>query len=502
MRFSVILLLFGLLPYNLNAIDCSLPDCTKTQLKNGIIWYHKTYSNLLGGPQNVNIVDIDFMDPHIYIKPVYKQSSSCERTSSMGMRTSAIAGINGGFFDGSNGCIPTGLLKIDNKVISYAVSYRPARSALGIKEDETIIFRKTDSSDSFPEAIHALGGMPNLVKDGNLYVTTSSEQADSIAGVNPRTAICRTSNNHFLMITVDGRASGRTGMTLDDLAQYLLWLGCSDGINLDGGGSTTMWVNTDGVVNYPSDGSERYVSNGLFVYYIENLPPVIEHEPVSSSDRKDIIISARVTDDYGLKAINLKFKNKTEKDFISRQMISKGDDLYEATISKDEIVDNIIQYYIAAWDGTLRTTLPVDAESNGNYYQILILDSTDAGVDVEDAIFDISFDDSSDSDAYLMDIKAEDSMIDGDLIDVYGSYDISDISEILDDSENNDIVLTDNINFDSLDDNIVLDVNSDIIIEDSNYPVDSFSYDSKINNDSANDVLVENASGCSCDYIE
>lgn len=129
MRLISYLLAFLLIPLHGSLIDCSWPDCTKRELKKGIIWYHKRYSNLLGGPQNINIVDIDISDPHIYIKPVYKQSSSCERTSSMGKRTSAVAGINGGFFDANNGCVPLGLLKIDNRVISYAVSYRPPRSA-------------------------------------------------------------------------------------------------------------------------------------------------------------------------------------------------------------------------------------------------------------------------------------------------------------------------------------------------------------------------------------
>ncbi|MCX7944788.1 MAG: phosphodiester glycosidase family protein [Deltaproteobacteria bacterium] len=363
---------FALFSSKGNSIDCTPPSCTKTELKKGVIWYHKTYSNLLGGPQDVNIIDIDNNDPHIVIKPVYKSSSSCERTSSMGKRTGALAGVNGGFFDSGSGCTPLGLLKIDNKVISYAVSYRPPRSAVGIALDKTIIFRRTGSNDPFPEAIHALGGMPNLVKDGKKYVTITEEQAESIAGLNPRTAICKTPNNHFLMITVDGRATNRTGMTLDDLAQYLLWLGCSDGINLDGGGSTTMWINQYGVVNHPSDGTERYVSNGLFVYYIDNLPPVIEHTPIKESAKMDIVIKARVTDDNGLKAVNLKFRNKGDISFVSRSMIDKGNDIFEGTIYTDEIKTDLIQYYIAAWDGTLRTVLPADAETNNVYFEISI----------------------------------------------------------------------------------------------------------------------------------
>ena len=516
MRFLLVLLVILLKGSLLYSIDCNPPDCTKVELKRGIIWYHKVYSNLLGGPQDVNILDIDNNDPHIYIKPVYKSSSSCERTSSMGSRTSAIAGINGGFFDSSNGCVPVGLLKIDNKVISYAVSYRPPRSALGIGFDKTILFRRTDSKDSFPEALHALGGMPNLVKDGKKYVTTSEEQADSIAGINPRTAICKTGSNHFLMITVDGRASGRTGMTLDDLAQYLLWLGCTDGINLDGGGSTTMWISTNGVVNHPSDGRERYVSNGLFVYYSENTPPVIVHQPVNESYMTDIVISAVVSDDTQLKAVNLKFKNITDSNFTSRPMMNKGNDIYEAVISRDEIKSDTIQYYIAAWDGELRTTYPIDAEYNNHYIAIKIIGELDGGYDI------ISEDSGAGTDIYPED---------------YISYDIVDATTLEDSNENvedvisadvpsEDLIVYDAIYGDggTVDSNsedtsmdIIGDVPQDSSMDttDTYLVTDAVSYEDTVNlerdvlsedlaglSDGKKEVVSsEESAGCSCTYI-
>ncbi len=486
------------------AIDCKPPYCTKVVLKEGIVWYHKIYSNLLGGPQNVNIIDIDNSNPHIIIKPVYKYSSGCEKTSSMGRRTLAIAGINGGFFDAQNGCAPLGLLKIDNKVISYAVSYRPPRSALGIQLDKTILFRRTDSKDPFPEAVHALGGMPNLVKDGYKYVTTTEEGADSIAGVNPRTAICKTPNNHFLMITIDGRATDKRGMSLDDLAQYLLWLGCSDGINLDGGGSTTMWINTEGVVNYPSDGSERYVSNGLFVYYNDNIPPVIEHTPIEKSQKTDILIRANVTDDTGLKAVNLKFKNIGDQDFISRQMINKGNNVYETIIYSDDIRSDLILYYIAAWDGEFRTLLPADAETKNHYFQIEILNVVDAGFDIErdifsmDTITDDVYMDYQDNDVEIVDTHYDSIAIQDESLgkDIDVLNDISNLdTHILDVEDSRDSYILDELAFDSsqrddsyIDYNIIYDI--EIGLDDS----------SKDENDFTSINIEE--TGCSCNLIE
>jgi len=63
-------------------------------------------------------------------------------------------------------------------------------------------------------------------------------------------------------------------MTLHELTFVAQMLGCKDAVNLDGGGSTTMYVkgqNEDGVVNYPCDNKqfdhkgERAVSNVVMI---------------------------------------------------------------------------------------------------------------------------------------------------------------------------------------------------------------------------------------------
>jgi exopolysaccharide biosynthesis protein len=54
-------------------------------------------------------------------------------------------------------------------------------------------------------------------------------------------------------------------MSLQELAEYLLSLGAVDAMNLDGGGSTTMYL--DGkVVNTPSDkDGERKIGDAIVV---------------------------------------------------------------------------------------------------------------------------------------------------------------------------------------------------------------------------------------------
>jgi exopolysaccharide biosynthesis protein len=71
----------------------------------------------------------------------------------------------------------------------------------------------------------------------------------------PRTAVA-IKDDKILLITVDGRNEKAAGMSLFELAGFLKWIKAGDAVNLDGGGSTTLWVRgyaEGGVVNHPSD---------------------------------------------------------------------------------------------------------------------------------------------------------------------------------------------------------------------------------------------------------
>jgi exopolysaccharide biosynthesis protein len=89
----------------------------------------------------------------------------------------------------------------------------------------------------------------------------------------PRSAICL-GKKEIWLIAVDGRHKEATGLNLNELSQFLLSCGCQHAINLDGGGSTTLFLNTNkfnGIVNHPSDNKkfdsegERPVANILFI---------------------------------------------------------------------------------------------------------------------------------------------------------------------------------------------------------------------------------------------
>jgi hypothetical protein len=111
-------------------------------------------------------------------------------------------------------------------------------------------------------------GVSQLVKNGVVNITWEQEKAGRpfVEMRHPRTAVAKLKDGRFLMMTVDGRQPGvSVGMSLQELAEYLFSLGATDAMNLDGGGSTTMFLNGR-VINTPSDkDGERKVSDAILV---------------------------------------------------------------------------------------------------------------------------------------------------------------------------------------------------------------------------------------------
>ena len=68
----------------------------------------------------------------------------------------------------------------------------------------------------------------------------------------------------MVFAVVDGRQEDSHGLTLTEFAELLVKFGVQNAINLDGGGSSALYVN-DGVVNSPSDGAERAVGSALIL---------------------------------------------------------------------------------------------------------------------------------------------------------------------------------------------------------------------------------------------
>lgn len=127
----------------------------------------------------------------------------------------------------------------------------------------------------WPDLVSAIGGGPQIVRDGVPVFRAGEEFLASQLGPRaPRTGVGQLRDGRIVLVAVDGRQPGYSvGLTNFQLAQALVRLGAVTGMALDGGGSTAIAF--DGaLLNRPSDGRERPVGNALmFLYTGVYVPP-------------------------------------------------------------------------------------------------------------------------------------------------------------------------------------------------------------------------------------
>lgn len=244
----------------------------------GIKWKSCLFTNkLFGYNQSINIVEVK-PRRKIHLNLGY-EVKTLKPTSDFGKSKNAVAALNGTFFDVKNGG-SVDFLKADNKIINgnrldkNGERAGHQKSAILFKQGKLSI-AKWDGSADWEKRLTS----QNIMVTGPLLILNEqTELLDTANSFNktrhPRTAIAITKNNRVLLITIDGRNENAAGMNLFELSNVLRWLKSKDGLNLDGGGSTTLWIKNqtpNGVVNYPSDNKkwdhegERKVANVILL---------------------------------------------------------------------------------------------------------------------------------------------------------------------------------------------------------------------------------------------
>ena len=188
-----------------------------------------------------------------------------DETSSIASGVGAILAINGDFY----GVQRQGFVLKNGKIYRSTsnsnedlVIYKNGDWEF-IDEENTDLEKLLDNG-----AYNVLSFGPGLIDNGNILVSVNDE-VDKAMKNNPRTAIGKISDNHYVFVVSDGRTSESTGLTLYELATFMKSLGCEMAYNLDGGGSSTMYFNGK-VINNPTSGrsiKERSVSDIVYIGY-------------------------------------------------------------------------------------------------------------------------------------------------------------------------------------------------------------------------------------------
>lgn len=249
------------------------------KIASGVIWRSHNFQNkdLFGTNQNINILEVKAKKRNRFF--IGFEEIELKQVSEFANRSGAIAGINGTFFDVKKGgsidyIRVEGQTKTKNRLSAAGKRDPKHQTAAVVINKGKISIQKWDGSEDWEQR---LTGEDVMLSGPLLVFNSKEEKLDSTKFAlsrHPRTAIVQTKNKRILLITVDGRNENSAGMSLFELSKIMKWLNAKDGINLDGGGSTTFWIKgqyDNGVVNYPTDNKkwdhngERKVANAILL---------------------------------------------------------------------------------------------------------------------------------------------------------------------------------------------------------------------------------------------
>ena len=231
---------------------------------------------------DVSLSQTRYLDTTVYTVDVYADDATqlmaalahgtygknvTEKTSEMAQEVGARVAINGDYYGARN----AGYV-VRNGVLYRSTAASADQEDLVIYADGTFeVVREGDVSaqellDAGAWQVYSFG--PGLVSDGMVTVDADDEVGRAMAS-NPRTAIGKVTDGHYVLVVADGRTSESEGLSLMELATFMCdELGVSCAYNLDGGGSSTLYY--DGaVVNSPTSSGrstkERSVSDIVYI---------------------------------------------------------------------------------------------------------------------------------------------------------------------------------------------------------------------------------------------
>lgn len=199
-----------------------------------------------------------------------------ESTSDLGKAAGADIAVNGSYFNVKT-FEPVTFVLTDKKIVGRTTPNELMRTngmlAFRDKKGRRMDIFFCDTSEYGQVARRyrsALAAGPVLI-DGGRIVEYDSDKS-FYTGRHPRTLIGKRADGEVVMVVIDGRFKGRgEGATIAETAYIARQLGLVEALNLDGGGSSTLWTAQEGVLNHPYDNrrfdheGERGVPNCIVV---------------------------------------------------------------------------------------------------------------------------------------------------------------------------------------------------------------------------------------------
>jgi exopolysaccharide biosynthesis protein len=209
------------------------------------------------GPQNINILMVNLHKRDISL---FYDSEKNLTVDGQVFSTDALAAVNAGFFNITEGGSVT-YIRTGGRIQESDTAKKWRRNAnmngsLLIDAKGEVFIEESHTNKWYDDHRN----FPDILLTGPLLLKgkhkTILPETSLVKLRHPRTAIGTKARNRILLVTVDGRTESASGMTLGALSDLMVSLRCRDAVNLDGGGSTTMWIRNEpyhGIVNMPCD---------------------------------------------------------------------------------------------------------------------------------------------------------------------------------------------------------------------------------------------------------
>ena len=272
-------LVFSVGAQNTDSVAFAQASRGKLKVKNAEAYTIST--EIFSSPQTISVVKFSLdkfsIIPH--------QTGEVATTSYQGWASKADFAINACFWAVKKS-VPTTYVKVNGVTLStsHRAGLPRVNGLLMMYQDRIEVVQSTD----MPEYSGLVEDCPNVIACGPVLIDngkrisythiTTSQEPDLQRKIpfylrrHPRSAVGCNAKGEVILVVVDGRAEGNAeGATIEELTSICQWLGMVEALNLDGGGSSTLWSKKYGVLNHPCDNrlfdheGERRVMSTLVV---------------------------------------------------------------------------------------------------------------------------------------------------------------------------------------------------------------------------------------------
>ena len=275
---------FSAVAQNSDSVKLVTAPRQELKLPKGAVGYTILRAPILNSYQTVSV--IKYSPKKLQTSII--QPEKLTRLSVTAKADGADFGVNAGYWDVRIDK-PSTFLKLNGEQIAVTADFEKERvDGLVCVDKKKVVLDHCKAGEEAPYAKkfkNILAAGPVLIDEGKSvdHDAYTNGMVDNAGGKpvgafytytqrHPRTAIGTDKKGNVYLVVVDGRSKGNAeGVTITELTKICAWLGMTDAINLDGGGSSTMWTAEEGIVNYPcrnkkfDHGGERRVSSIISV---------------------------------------------------------------------------------------------------------------------------------------------------------------------------------------------------------------------------------------------